>query len=794
MIWVDREVKKIKELNLPQIWIDDMKTPSGRVHVGALRGVIVHDLLYKAFSDSDDDINISYVFNNMDQMDAIPSYLEYEKWEKYAGMPLYKIPSPDPSASNFAEFYAKEFMDVFESINCHPKIIWSSDLYESGKMNDVIREALDNAQIIRELYKSISKSVRPDNWYAFQVICEKCGKVGTTTVTAWDGKEVTYNCNPEMVAWAEGCGHSGSVSPFNGTGKLHWKVDWPAHWKVIGVTVEGSGKDHMSAGGSYDLSSAISKEALNYNPPYAPGYEWFTIGGAKMSSSKGIGTSAKDAASILPPDILRFLLVRTPIERSIDFNPFGDTIPNLVDDYDRCLTAYFDKLENKIPEGKQGEVLEDFARIAELSQVRPLPTTRMYLPRFRTIVNLLKTRADILEFFEKQKGSALNDYERELLEERIIYAEGYLKTYAEDSDKIELLESLPDGLALTQSQKTFLKLLKIELEKLETEDRAASPKAVEPRSGSDPERDKIQEIVFTILKENHLQAKEVFKAFYQILIGKEFGPKASDMILEFGVKTVVARIHKVFEDKVADTSEETSTLFPVLNDSKLFSIDEEVRSKFSSITVGVAIIKGVTIGKTPPELQKEIDELLSQYSSLTTEQIGAFPEIQSYRKLYKETGVNWHSRRPSPEALLRRIALKKGLYSINSCVDAYNLIVIKHKISVGAFDLDNISLPTVLRFAKEGEEIHLLGDVEPTKYKVGELAYFDQVGGYNIDFNYRDSKHSAVTEKTTNLLINTEGVFDISLNEVEKVLQETIDIIIKYCGGTVEQVGIITET
>ncbi len=784
MIWVDREVKKIKELNLPQIWIDDMKTPSGRVHVGALRGVIVHDLLYKAFSDSDDDVNISYVFNNMDQMDAIPSYLEYEKWEKYAGMPLYKIPSPDPRASNFGEFYAKEFMDVFESINCHPKIIWSSELYESGKMNGVIREALDNAQIIRELYKTISKSVRPDNWYAFQVICEKCGKVGTTTVTAWDGEKVAYNCNPEMVAWAEGCGYLGSISPFNGTGKLHWKVDWPAHWKVIGVTVEGSGKDHMSAGGSYDLSSAIAKEALNYSPPYAPGYEWFTIGGAKMSSSKGIGTSAKDAASILPPDILRFLLVRTPIERSIDFNPFGDTIPNLVDDYDRCLTAYFDKLENKIPDGKQGEVLEDFARIAELSQVRPLPTTRMYLPRFRTIVNLLKTRADILEFFEKQKGSSLNNYERELLEERIIYAEGYLKTYAEDSDKIELLESLPDGLALTQSQKTFLKLLKVELEKLET----CLP------AGTAEDREKIQEIVFTILKENNLQAKEVFKAFYQILIGKEFGPKASDIILEFGVKTVITRIEKVFEDNSANVAEKTNTMFPILNDSKLFSIDDEVKSKFSSITVGVAVIRGVTIGKTSSELQKDIDELLAQYSGLTTEEISTFPQIQSYRKLYKETGVNWHSRRPSPEALLRRIALKKGLYSINSCVDAYNLIVMEHKVSVGAFDLDNISLPTVLRFAKEGEEIHLLGDVEPTKYKAGELAYFDQVGGYNIDFNYRDSKHSAVTEKTTNLLINTEGVFDISPKQVEKVLKETIDIIIKYCGGTVEQVGIITET
>ena len=161
MIWVDREVKKIRELGLEHVWIDDMKTPSGRVHVGALRGVVIHDLLYKAFSEQDDDVQFTYVINNMDQMDAIPSYLDYEKWEQYAGMPLFKIPSPEPGFENFGEYYAKEFIGVFESINCHPQIIWSSELYLSGRMNDVIRLALDNADTIRSLYQTISKAARP---------------------------------------------------------------------------------------------------------------------------------------------------------------------------------------------------------------------------------------------------------------------------------------------------------------------------------------------------------------------------------------------------------------------------------------------------------------------------------------------------------------------------------------------------------------------------------------------------------------------------------------------------------
>ncbi len=105
-----------------------MKTPSGRVHVGALRGVIVHDLTYKALKSKGVDAEFTYVFENHDPMDDIPSYLPREKFEQYLGMPLYKIPSPQGD-SDFASFYAIEFQKVFNAMGAHPKIIWTKDLY-----------------------------------------------------------------------------------------------------------------------------------------------------------------------------------------------------------------------------------------------------------------------------------------------------------------------------------------------------------------------------------------------------------------------------------------------------------------------------------------------------------------------------------------------------------------------------------------------------------------------------------------------------------------------------------------
>jgi DNA/RNA-binding domain of Phe-tRNA-synthetase-like protein len=220
--------------------------------------------------------------------------------------------------------------------------------------------------------------------------------------------------------------------------------------------------------------------------------------------------------------------------------------------------------------------------------------------------------------------------------------------------------------------------------------------------------------------------------------------------------------------------------------SQIFYIDQNLKEKFPSVSVGIAIIKGVNIKKSNSDLEKDKEGLLKSVESLTTEELGKYPEIQSYRKLYKETGIDWHSRRPSPEALLRRVALNKGLYTINTCVDAYNLIVMKHRVSIGAFDLDKIEFPTILRFAKKDEEILLLGDNESTKYKDGEVAYFDKKGGYNIDFNYRDAQRTAVQLNTKNLYINVDGVYNITPDQVKKSLQEACDAIIRYCGGKVE--------
>lgn len=767
MFWSDKIAKDIIDSGAHKpYWVDDMFTPSGFAHIGSLRGPIVHDVVYRSLIDAKATTTFTYIFNDFDPVDGLPS--ELERMAPELGRPLRLAKSPEDGFTSFADYFTKDFQHVLRSLGVRATFHSSWDMYHEGKFDGVIREALDNALLIQEIYQRVSGSKKRDKgWLPLQVICEQCGKLGTTRVHGWDGTLITYTCEPEMVTWARGCGYTGKTSPFTDSknpahhpGKLPWKVDWPAHWKVLGVTIEGAGKDHSSAGGSRDIAKELCRDVFHIDNPYNLPYEFFLIGGKKMSSSKGLGLKGRDLTSLLPPEVGRFLFTRTDHRQAIEFDPMGTmAIPDLFDEYDRCWAAY----------NTDGD--ENLSRAFMLSQIDTLPekNASLFLPRFRDVANFEQLpNVDILARFEQMKGSPLTDVERDIIRLRSTYAKVWLKTYAPDEYRYQISTKTANDYTLSSQQWAFLNAL------------AKIWPTVE-----DPEM--LQSELFSLARKQNLDLKAAFKALYLVVLDKEHGPRAGWLRKQFAPEAIVSRLTLNTQTPDIALQQPITTI----EKPDFIVIDKTLKEAIPSITVGIALIKGVRIQKTHPELEAQKDAFLKTLSGLTTEQLGTYPELISYRKLYKSMGVDWHSRRPSPEALLRRIAVGKSLYSVNTCVDAYNLVVMKHRISVGAFDADNVSFPTILRYAGEGDEILLLGDTEPTKYTAKEIAYYDQKGGYNIDFNYRDAQRTMVTEATKNVWINVDGVYDITPEQVKVSLHESVEMIMNYCGGTLEFEGVI---
>ncbi len=508
MIWLKKAIKKIESSKKAPFLVSDYKTPSGKIHVGALRGVIIHDVVFKALKEKGLKAEFCYGFDDLDPMDSFPVYLP-GKFKKYMGVPLCNIPSPRAGAKSFAQYYANEFQKVFEKLGCEPKILWTSGLYKSGKLNKAIKIALENADKIREIYLKVSGSKKPQDWYPFQVICPKCGKIGTTRVFDFKNERVEFICEESLVDWAKGCGYKGKISPYNGNGKLPYKVDWPAKWFVLKTDFEGAGKDLYTKGGLREVAEAVAREVYKIEPPVGVRYEFFLISGKKMASSKGVGVSALEIAKILPAELVRFLMVKIPVQRPIDFNPEGETIPRLYDFYDEAAEA------------------EDLTQVFKYSQVEK--PQKAYHMRFSKVAYLLQMpNVDLKEKAAQEKGSKLTPADLEDLEQRKEYAEKWLATHAPEHYKFEVKDKMPEEARdLKQRQREFL---------------AEILKLVESK---DWKGEDLHTKIHEIRQKMDLDPRKAFSAIYLIFIGKDSGPQAGWFLTSLDRNFVIKRLKEL---------------------------------------------------------------------------------------------------------------------------------------------------------------------------------------------------------------------------------------------------------
>ena len=520
MFWADRIVGEILDTKKPRdgkhFLIRDEKTMSGRVHVGSMRGVAIHGLVAEVLSEKGVANEYRYELNDFDPFDSIPSYLDEVIYREHLGKPLYVVPSPSPGFANYAEYFGAEFVAVHKQAGFVPEYYRATELYRSGKMDAYIKTALEHATDIRRILKAVSGAEKDETWLPVSVVCEHCGKMMTTRAFDFDpsdglgtgGGTVGYACDAEPDG-IKSCGHTGRVVPWSGAAKLYWKVDWAAKWAALGVDIEGGGKDHSTKGGSRDVANHIAREVFSYEPPFDIPYEFFNVAGQKMSSSKGRGTSAKDMSDLFPPEVFRLALIGKDIREQIDVDPVGESVPRMYD--------WYDELSEHVREG----VDDDWARLFILCQL-PTKTSEGRSPdapqsgafrvpwqmRFREVAFVVQMpHLNLEREAAEAKGGGLSDKEESKLEERARYARFWLATYAPESFRYVLQETLP-LVSLTDAQKKALVALADFMKEGE-------------KSGEE-----VHARLHALKAEVPIAPKEFFQALYRIFLDRDSGPKA----------------------------------------------------------------------------------------------------------------------------------------------------------------------------------------------------------------------------------------------------------------------------
>lgn len=505
MHWADVAASKISS---PAI-ISTAISPSGEIHVGNMRELLTGELIHRALRDSNKDSKFYYESDDMDPLRKIPLGID-NSFSKYIGKPLFKIPAPDNKHSSWSDQFIEPFVETMKMVGANPKFIRTHELYEQGLFNEVIKISMENRKKIASILSEVSGKQIEGEYYPFNVECESCGRIDKTVIEHYEWPIAKYRC--------DFCGHTGSTDIRNGHGKLPWRVEWPAKWLVLGVTVEPFGKDHATAGGSYDTGKRIAKEIFNIEPPFPLVYEWIHLRGlGAMHSSKGILIRAIDMVRMVQPEVLRFLIAKNNPERHIEIDT-GKGLISLVNEYDQYERIYFG-----IEASQDEERTSDIKRIYELSQVESVPKRMPVQVPFSHIINLVQLKKNNDEIIQSLKRSGYNlDGDLSHLFRRIEAAKFWLSNFAPDEFKIKLLNELKP-LELDTNEKEFIKLIYDALTREITPDEINK---------------KIHEACNSTIKDQ----SKCFEILYNIFLGKSSGPRLGYLFTSMDKEIVLSRL------------------------------------------------------------------------------------------------------------------------------------------------------------------------------------------------------------------------------------------------------------
>lgn len=522
--WIEKIAEELNERDIEKHVIASGTSISGSIHIGNSCDVFIANAIGKKLRELGDDAETIWIADDHDPLRKVPFPLP-EDYEKYLGMPYSTIPCPDGCCSNFVEHFEKPFLRVMKDYKIDIKTKSGFEMYKSGIYNDYIRIALEKTPQIKEIFNKYRREALADNWLPYNPICEECGRVNTTYAYDYDGDNIKYRCE---------CGHKGEMDIKSGNGKLTWRVEWAARWKIFGVTCEPFGKDHAASGGSYDVSSVISEEIFNYEAPYPVPYEWITLDGEAMSKSHGVFFTPEEWLKIGPAESLNYYLFRSKPMKAKDFSPKMSFL-DFMDQFDKVEKVFYD--EEKAPSEKEGK---KFKKIYEVSQINigsPLP----FRPPYRFLVNayqiagnnlekifnILKNNSQLTKSFENKNFDDLNENELAQFEERVNNVSYWLDTYAPKFVKFQVQEKNIPKLPLTDEQTQFLNDL---------------ANLIETTNYNKAED--LHDAMYEILEEQGLKPQKGFQAIYKMILGQKQGPRAASFLLSLDKDFVVKRLRR----------------------------------------------------------------------------------------------------------------------------------------------------------------------------------------------------------------------------------------------------------
>ncbi len=492
-------------------------SPSGEIHIGNLRDIATIAFVGRALGERGKRVRLIHSWDDYDRFRKVPRPDEAklkqlpewlaariraaripESFEEHLGRAVAMIPDPFGQYGSYAERFEREVEVALAELGVEVEFIRQAVMYPSGVYRDAILEAVRKRLAIYDILAKTKTSGPSEEERArflpLSVYCEQCGR-DTTKAALVEGSEteVRYVCGA--------CKHEAVLDLREATNvKLPWRVDWAMRWRHEGVVFEPFGKDHATAGGSFESSSEICREIFGHEPPTPAPYEFIGIKGlgGKMSSSAGVLLKPSDLLEIYQPEMVLWMYARYAPMKQFDV-AVDDQVLRMYDEFDRAVTG--------------DPQVETDVRALELARI---PGRELHAVAFRQLVGfagIVQGNADALESIFARMGTPHHKAE---FAERLEKAEAWLERYMPDQ-RVTIREEPNASVyeTLSDSEKAWVRSLHDWLRdsgSLTIDDATEQVYGI-PKDPTAPE------------KEQAAAQRRFFQIVYELLFGRTRGPR-----------------------------------------------------------------------------------------------------------------------------------------------------------------------------------------------------------------------------------------------------------------------------
>lgn len=490
MKWLKDLVDQIEQ-RYPEgeILVESGASPSGTYHMGHLREILTCDAVLLELRRRGRLAKHVHFVDDLDALRKIPVNIPTE-FEQYLGKPLCDIPSPDGKASSYGDYFLVGFVESAKALGIEMEVVRSHEKYRSGYFVPAIEKVLSRLEESKKALETISGRKLDDSWAPLQVMAN--GYLKNRSFISIDTENKTLKCSDSN-------GDVTEVKYDDGQVKLDWRLDWPGRWWLMKVNVEPFGRDHASAGGSFDTGKQIMKDVYEAPEPLPVPYDFINRAGdtKKMSASKGTGIAADEAVKVLPPEVLRYFVLGSAPSKRLYFDQYEGTV-KLVDEYAELL-ANDQKTED------EEHTLFICTRGNEETVVSRVPFSHLVA----SYQSALKDEDATIKIIDRTEHGNLTDKEKEILGRELEFIDAWLQKWAPDEVKFELLES-------------------VDMSKFDSKVVEYFNSLAEKISGApdDADGEWFHKAIYEFKDTSGLEPKELFRSLYQMLIGKDAGPRA----------------------------------------------------------------------------------------------------------------------------------------------------------------------------------------------------------------------------------------------------------------------------